>query len=138
MSDSTWDVQAAIFSRLSADSNITALLADGANSILDYVPSGANAPYIVLGETRAEPFDTATDAGCEVMIAIHSYSRSLGMKEARDVMTAVYNSLHRASFAVSGHSLILCHLLDSETVMEADGQTRHGIQRFRVITEPVV
>jgi len=135
--DSTWDVQSAVFTKLTADSVLTSLLADGANGILDHVPSGTNAPYVVLGETRSEPMDTSATSGYEVVLTIHTYSRELGMGEARQIMSAIYNSLHRVSFAVSNQNLILCRLLDTETRLEADGQTRHGIQRFLIVTEPV-
>lgn len=136
MADSTWDIQTAVYSRLAVDSALTSLLAAGSAGVLDHVPGNTAFPYVVLGETRAQPVDTAQGDGYEVVITLHSYSRAAGMAELRQIMSALHASLHRAAFTVPNHALILCRLLDSETRMEVDGKTRHGTQRFQLITEP--
>ncbi len=133
--DSTWDVQSSLFTRLSADENLTGLLANGTNSVLDHVLSGTLFPYVVLGETRATPLDTSASAGYEVVISIHTYSKGVGMNEARQIMASIYDCLHRADFEVPNQTMVMCKLLDTEARLDVDGKTRHGIQRFQVITE---
>lgn len=135
--DSVWDVQTAIFSRLSSSSALTSFLTDGADGVRDHVLPSTAFPYVVIGETRSKPFDMAVWSGYEVFFTIHIYSRSAGMNETRQIMEAVYNSLHNAEFNVPNQHLVLCQLQQSETRLEADGKTRHGIQQFRIITEPV-
>ncbi len=135
--DSTWDVQSALFAKLSADSNLTGLLANGTNSVLDHVLSGTLFPYVVIGETHSSPLDTSGSAGYEVVISIHTYSRGVGMNETRQIMSAIYDNLHRADFTVPNQTMVMCKLLDTETRLDVDGKTRHGVQRFQIITEPL-
>ena len=81
--------------------------------------------------------DSQSASGNDVTLAIHTYSRGSGMQQARHIMSAVYDALHNASFAVPNQTLVLCQCLDTEARLEDDGMTRHGIQRFKIITEPV-
>lgn len=134
--DSSWDVQTAVFTRLTGVSALTALLARGADSILDHVPEGTAFPYVVLGEASVHPVDGHGAQGQEVILSIHTYSRGSGMHQARQVMSAIYNALHQASFSVPNHNLALCQCMEGETTLEEDGITRHGVQRFQIITEP--
>ncbi|TAL39636.1 MAG: DUF3168 domain-containing protein [Alphaproteobacteria bacterium] len=135
--DSAWDVQTAIYSRLSGTSALTALLAAGAAGVCDHVPEGMAFPYVVLSTLQAQPGDTQQTHGYDITLSIASYSRGEGMKELRGIMAAIYDTLHDASFSVPNQTLILCRQLSSETQLEQDGVTRAGLQRFRIITEPV-
>lgn len=134
--DSTGAVQAAVYSRLAVTSALTGLLATGAGSVRDHVPEDALFPYIVLGETAGRPHETQAGGGLELEMTLHIYSRGEGMKELKSIMTEVHTALHDADFSVTDQTLVLCRLLSSETFLENDGLTRHGVQRFRIITEP--
>lgn len=134
--DSCWDVQAGIFTHLAATTALTSQLADGASSVLDHVPAGTAFPYVVLGEMTSQALDTHGGPGSEVTIAIHTYSRGNGMQQARSIMAAVYDALHDVDFTISNQSLVLCRCIGGETRLESDGVTRHGVQRFQIITEP--
>lgn len=133
--DSLWPVQTAIYGMLTGTSAVTAQLADGADSIFDHVPQGSAFPYIVLGGCATQPLETQSGGGCDTVIDIHAYSRALGMKEAKAVMAAVSDALHSQNFAVAGQRLVFCRLISQE--LRQEGETRHGISRFRIITEPV-
>jgi hypothetical protein len=135
--DSVWDVQSGVYARLTGNSGLTALLAAGADGVLDHVPPGKVFPYAVIGESSARPMDSQRISGCEVTLAIHSYSRSSGMQQLRQIMAAIYDALHDASFTVPSQTLILCQCLGAEAALDGDGLTRHGIQHFKIITEPV-
>ena len=135
--DSAWDVQAALYSRLTGASALTLLLPAGAGGVCDHVPQGLAFPYVVLSSLQAEPDDTQQTHGYDITVSIASYSRAEGMKELRGIMAVIYDTLYDASFTVPNQSLILCQQLSSETQLEADGITRAGLQRFRIITEPV-
>lgn len=133
--DSLWPVQAAIYGVLAAAPALTALLAEGGSSVFDHVPQGSAFPYIVLGESAAQPLETQTGGGYDTTLDIHTYSRALGMKEAKAVMAAISDCLHGQDFAIAGQRLVFCRLT-SQTLRQ-EGETRHGVQRFRIITEPV-
>jgi hypothetical protein len=143
--DSLWDVQTGVYTRLTGTSGLTALLANGAGSILDHVPTGTAFPYVVLGTAQSVPLDTQGVSGNEVTLTIDAYSRATGMDELRHIMSQIYNALHNASFTVPNQVLVQCQCLGSETALEADGLgryeqnavVRHGAQRFRIVTEPV-
>ncbi len=133
--DSLWPVQAAIYGALAGDASLTALVAAGADSVFDHVPQGSAFPYIVLGGSAAQPLETQDGGGFDTTIDIHTYSRALGMKEAKAVMAAISACLHDRNFAVTGQRLVFCRLA-SQTLRQ-EGETRHGIQIFRIVTEPV-
>lgn len=97
--------------------------------------AGSAFPYIVLGESAAEPLETQAGGGYDTTLDIHTYSRALGMKEAKAVMAAISDCLHGQDFAVTGQRLVFCRLISQS--LRQDGETRHGVQRFRIITEPV-
>lgn len=133
--DSLWPVQAAVYGVLTEANAVTAQLAAGAASVFDHVPQGSAFPYIVLGDSAAQPLETQEGGGFDSTIGIHAYSRGLGMKEAKSIMAAVAGALHDQSFAVAGQRLVFCRLISQE--LRQEGETRHGVQRFRIITEPV-
>lgn len=135
--DSAWDVQAALYSRLAGTGALTALLPAGASGVCDHVPEGLAFPYVVLSGLQAQGNDTQQAHGYDITLSIASYSRAEGMKELRGVMAAIYDALHDAGFTVPNQALILCRQLSAETRLEADGITRAGVQRFRIITEPL-
>jgi hypothetical protein len=132
-------IQTAIYSRLSSFAALTALLARSGAAIYDYVPqelanSDDEFPYLVIGEIEAEEFDADDRLGHDTTVTIHSFSRYRGKKECADIMAQVYEALHRYALTVTGFSLVDCHWDGlSRIILDPDGQTRHGVQRFRVI-----
>lgn len=134
-SQNSWNVQAGLYTCLVATHSLTDLLADGTGGVRDHVPPGTAFPYIVIGDMSTRPMDTQAYEGQEILATIHSYSRAEGMKELKSVMSAVQEALHDADFSVTGATLVFCQETSSETYLEGDGETRHGIQRFRIITE---
>lgn len=51
------------------------------------------------------------------------------------MLRAVYNTLHRAEFAITGGYLVECGAEFQETYVESDGLTRHGVIRFRLLLD---
>jgi len=133
---SLWPAQVAVHTLLSGYAPLVALLPEGATAIYDHVPQGRVFPYIVIGDIAARPFETQTSEGHDITLTLHSYSRYRGMKEAEALMTALHDALHRIDFTIEGQTLIYCAETGAECQLDADGETRHGIQRFRLITEP--
>lgn len=133
--DSQLTVQVAVLTALRGASALTDLLTDGASAVRDHVPEGSAYPYVALGESRASRFDCKTEEGMEQALTIHSWSRHRGMKELKAIMAAIVDALDGQDLAITGHHLILIHFESSETRLEKDGLTRHGLQRFRVLTQ---
>ena len=140
------DIQAAFFNKLDGTAGVTTLLADhaytvGKKAIYDDVPQANDAgsavafPYVALGDTVEVQWDTDDSVGRETVQAVHTFSRYKGKKELKNIMDAIKAALHQASLAVSGQVVILVHWENTDSFLEPDGVTRHGVQRFRIITE---
>ena len=48
-------------------------------------------------------------------------------------MSQIYTILHNTDITVSGASLVNIRHEFEQTLLEADGITRHGVMRFRVV-----
>ncbi|MFO1169356.1 MAG: DUF3168 domain-containing protein [Hyphomicrobiaceae bacterium] len=130
-----WSLQKAVFAALAADAPLTGLI--GASRIHDDAPQQAAFPYLTLGQSTARDWSTATDDGAEHVLTIHVWSRAAGKKEAHAIMRAVRQTLHDQPLTLEDHRLVnLRHEL-SEATRDTDGETVHGIVRFRAVTEPL-
>lgn len=119
-----FEIQRAIFTRLS---NILSI------PVFDNVPDNAVAPYIVIGDDTMIEFDSDGGLGFEATLTIHTWSKYRGRAEVKGIMGLIYDALHRAEFTVQGYNLLGCDSEFSETFLESDGVTRHGVQRFRIL-----
>lgn len=121
-----WEIQKAVYNALDA-----ALATD----VLDTVPDEPTYPYTNMGEWSEEPWDTDDSLGRETEFNVHSWSRYDGMKELKDMMDAIKAALHNATLTVTGQTMVMCYEVAMETMLDPDGRTRHGVQRFRITTE---
>jgi len=118
------EIQKAIYSALDSALSI---------NVYDNVPDNAAAPYVVIGDDTVAEFDTDGERGFEATVTIHTWSTYRGRSQVKEIMSAVYNALHRADLTVQGYNLLGCDFEFSETFLESDGVTRHGVQRFRIL-----
>jgi len=127
------ELQRAVFDRLSGFS--------GLPEIYDHVPqqadSGSNVPfpYVTIGEDTHIPFDTDDSVGSEATITIHSWSRSEGRAEVKEIQTGIRSALQRFELDVNGFALVTIEFESSESFMDPDAMTRHGVSRFRVLLD---
>jgi len=137
--DSQWEMQKAVYDILRADAALIALAGDGASpartTVYDRTPQDSAFPYIVVGEATALDWDTKSTDGMELTQTIHSWSRYSGAKEVKQIMGAIVDAIDGATMSLTGHTLILIRFEFSETLDDPDGRTRHGIQRFRALTQ---
>ena len=130
--DSQWPLQTAIHAALTGDATLAALVGD---RVYDHAPQDATFPYLVIGEATAAGFDTKTEEGMEQTLTIHGWSRYRGLKEVKDMMAAVTGALDQQSLSLTGHDLVLLRFTFAATFLDRDGLTRHGVQRFRALTQ---
>jgi hypothetical protein len=134
MSSSSWALQQSIFARLTADAALTTLL--GGPRVHDEVPQASPFPYISFGHSLVRDWSTGSEDGSEHVVTLHVWSQGKGKKEAHEIMDAVRSALHDQALSLAGHRLVnLRHEL-SEARREPDGDTTHGIVRYRAVTEP--
>jgi hypothetical protein len=124
--------QQAIFTALSGE--ISATVYDDVPSLPSGQPA-ANFPYVVIGDDTFLAWDTDDRLGAEITVTLHIWSRADGMQEAKDIAGEIYDILHRADLAVTGCNLIDCLCEFSEFMRDNDGETRHGIVRYRLTIE---
>ncbi|PPC84966.1 MAG: hypothetical protein CTY31_08030 [Hyphomicrobium sp.] len=128
-------VRTAIVSALANDVAVTAAL--GGARIYDDVPTRAEFPYLVFAQTSERDWSTATDVGHEHLVTLHVWSRALGRKETDAIMAATQAALHDQALALDGHRLVNLRHEFSDARRDPDGETYHGITRYRAVTEPM-
>ena len=133
------ELQTAVFTALDADSALSSLVI----GVYDDVPQPTDAgdesdfPYVTVGEAVHTEFDTDNTLGDDCTITVHSWSRYAGRKEIKQIQGAVYNVLHRSSLPVSGYTTVGVDWVQSDSFVDTDGETRHGVQTFRIILDEV-
>ena len=74
--------------------------------------------------------------GNEHILTLHVWSQARGKKQAHEIMGALRAALHDQPLELSGHRMINLLHEHSEARRDLDGETYHGIVRFRATTEP--
>ena len=120
-----WEVQKAIFSKLDTDLSV---------SVYDFVPQ-ENAPdsYVTIGSDTLVPYNTDGNKGFNATLTIHTWDTSNGRKDIKLLQGQVYDSLDRAEIVVTGYNSIGIDFESSDTTLDPNGATYHGIQRFRFL-----
>lgn len=139
-------IQKAIYDKLIADTALANLLAVNTENntipaIYDNVPQAVDSgndsvfPYVTIGDDTMIDWDTDTSQGKEATLTLHVWSRYRGRKEVKEIQGAIYDVLHLSNLIISGYHSVLMLSEYSETLLDPDGLTRHGVQRFRLILE---
>lgn len=134
MASAGFEVQKAIHAKLTGDLTVVGLL--GGARVYDEVPRGADYPYLTLGQSTLRDWSTGSEDGHEHLLTLHVWSRANGRREAHEIMSAVQEALHDAPIPVSGHRLVNLRHEFSDALRDSDGETYHGIVRYRAVTEP--
>jgi hypothetical protein len=131
----SWAVQRGIYQALAGSSGLSALL--GGARVYDDPPQAASYPFVSLGQSVIRDWSTGTEDGAEHMLTLHVWSRSGGKKQVHEIIDAIKTVLHDQPLTLADHHLInLRHEL-SEARQDPDGDTFHGIVRYRAVTEPM-
>ena len=133
MGNASWALQQAIFASLTSDDALTELL--GGARVYDDVPERAEFPYVTFAPMSERDWSTGTESGSEHALVLHVWSRGAGRKQALAIMAAVRDRLHEAALSVTGYRLVNLRHESSDVRRDGDGQTFHGVVRFRAVTE---
>ena len=126
-------VQTVIYQKLASYAPLLALVV----GVYDDVDEDQLFPYVTIGESTHNAWDTDNTLGDDTTISVHVWSRKSGKKETKTIQGEIYNALQRSNLTYAGHDIIAVDWVGSETFMDADGKTRHGVQTFRVLLERV-
>jgi hypothetical protein len=133
MSSAGFALQKAIFEKLSGDASTLAAL--GGPRIYDDAPARTEFPFVTFGQSTERDWSTGSDEGYEHLVTLHVWSRARGRRETEIVIAAARAALHDQDLTLAGHRLINLRHEFSEARRDSDGETFHGIARFRAVTE---
>jgi hypothetical protein len=135
VSKSAWPLQKAIFAALAGDATLAHLIGDPPR-IYDDAPGGAVLPYVQIGDGSESDWGTMTETCAEHLLTLHVWSRAGGRMEARAILATIYDVLHDAALTIESNLLVNLRFALSQVWRESDGETYHGIARYRAVTEP--
>ena len=118
------EIQTAIYERLSAELTYP---------VFDHVPQKTTYPYVNIGEDTVNQDDTQTYTGMSGTLNIHTWSQKRGRTEIKNMMKDIYVALHRWPVTLSDGNCWELIFDFADSIMDSDGETRHGIQRFKIM-----
>jgi len=134
MTAASWALQRGIYNTLSGSTELMSLL--GGDRIYTAAPPAAQFPYITLGQTVNLDWSTGTEDGSEHSLTLHVWSRAGGSKEVHEIIEVIRMVLHNQPLALEDHYLVNLRHEFTEARIDSDGETMHGIVRYRAVTEP--
>ena len=132
----SWALQRGVYQALTGSPHLTALL--GGARIYDDAPQSAPYPFITLGQSVLRDWSTGTEDGAEHELTLHVWSRAGGKKQVQEIIESVKAVLHDKPLLLEDHHLINLRYGFSEARLDPDGDTFHGIVRYRAVTEPAL
>lgn len=107
--------------------------------VYDYVPEGTekSPPYVSIGDANTVADDTDTSDGATVICELHVFSKYQGSKQLSNIMDTVRGLFHHYALPVTGSTVILVTAESGEVQTGADGVTREGIVRVRVLLDDI-
>lgn len=135
MTAASWDLQRSIYQTLSSAPALTALL--GGARIYSNPPQGEALPYITLGQTVNLDWSTGTEDGTEHSLTLHVWSRADSAEQVHEIIGTLKTLLHDQPLTLQHHDLVNLRHEFTEARIDPDGETMHGIVRYRAVTEPL-
>lgn len=124
-------VQQKIYQLLSADSEITSTYEAG---IYDQVPDNTEGCYVVIGEDTFDDNSSHTHNGFKVEISLHTFTDvNKGKKRCKQIQGRIYELLHNIDLGLTGQNTVNMRSGLQETLLDPDGRTYHGINKFNLI-----
>lgn len=129
-------LQKAVYARMREDDQLGLIMAQTNPEVYDYVPENAKFPYIHYQNVSSTEWDTTTEEGFEVIFALHVWSQEEGTKETHKIMQRIYRLFHnQIDLAVELYKLVNLQFQVSDVNRDPDGQTYHGVIRFRAVLD---
>ena len=122
-------VQKAIYEALTGSPALMGMV----TGVYDHVDQGTAFPYVVIGEDAASEWDTDTEVGADSLLTIHIWTEYKGKQQVKDIQEVIYSILHRAELTIQDAIFYGLDWQFSDSFLEPDGETRHGVMRFRLL-----
>lgn len=134
MSHTSWGLQKALFAALSAAPALQERLGEPPR-IYDDVPAGARFPYLTLGEMQERAAGASATEAAEILLTFHVWSRGGGRREAREILAILRTLIDAAALEMDGQRLANLSFQWSDALLGNDGETYHGLARYRALIE---
>ena len=123
-----------IFDRLKSDTSLVALVGSS-DRISNHLPqdTAPNPAYIRARVDETDEWDTKDSDGFEHAYVVDVWTELHGDKRVREIFDRVYQLLHRQPFTGSTSQSLLLRMQSTNTFIEPDGVTHHGVMNFRHI-----
>ena len=132
------ELQRAVFLRLRQDAPLALIMGAAEARVFDYVPENTPYPYIQYQLVQSVEDGTSSTDGFVCVYQAHVWSQYEGTKEAHAIMERVYNLLHQQyDFDLQMYRMINQRYEFSELLRDPDGQTYHGVMRFRAVLDSI-
>jgi len=132
----SWALQQAMHAALIANAPLAAFVSD---RIYDRPPPDVTFPFVTLGDMEVIAADTGegggTDAGAAHRLTLSVWSRENGRREAKEIMSAIYEVLHNAALLLPGHTLVSLQFERGSIGFAGEAEAVRGQLRFRAYTE---
>lgn len=135
MTAASWALQRSIYQALAGSAELTSLL--GGTRIYSNPPPAAKLPYITLSQTVNLDWSTGTEDGNEHSLTLHVWSRADSAEQVHEISDVIRSVLHNQLLALEDHYLVNLRHEFAEARIDPDGETMHGIVRYRAVTEPL-
>ncbi len=123
-------IQTKLFELLNADTPLTDLI----QGIFDNVPDNQTFPYVTIGEISMNHMGGYEFDGFDGDYVVHVWSRARGRKETQLILNRLYTLLHTTDLTLADGFNTMVNTCDvNEILIDPDGVTYHGIQRYRLM-----
>jgi len=119
---------------LAGSPDVAALL--GGVRIHDEAPPAANFPFITLGQSVIRDWSTGIEDGAEQSLTLHVWSPFGGKKRVQDIIEAIRAVLRDRALLLADRQPVNLRHEFSEVRLDPDGDSFHGIIRYRAISAP--
>ncbi len=126
------DVLTALHARLAGNAGVAALVGP---RIYSDVPQDAGFPYVVIDGPSSEDAGTDSSPGLLSEVRVHAHSRGAGLKEAKDILTAIYDALHEKPLSLAHNHCVDCRFITATAFDEPDGAGFHTVADYEIRTQ---
>lgn len=128
MPSAMWPLRSAVYSALSANAPLMAMV----SGVYAKVPETVPEPYITIGPVLQVTADDHGESGADCEVYVHVWSRQEGYAEASEIFAALDSVLHRRPLIVPGWDKVSVALRSVSEEADPDPDIRHMLAIYRV------
>jgi len=125
-------LQKAVFAKLTADSELSALV--GSNAIYDHLIESEEFPYVAIGNVGYLDWSTSSDDGAELLLTAHIWDRGQSRVRALKILERI-TQLFDEDLTLESHRVVLQVIDFAEVRREPNSSDFHGLVRLRTKLE---